>query len=379
MSSTQGGGLPPRSNGRSTKPAEAPTVRRGAGGSGGSGGNGGRRPAGKKKKSGAKRFWTIFVVLLILLVVAAGLYFGWIYQKSKAIGTGGEPAKPADSQPIAMALLGTDFREETNTNLTDVVMVVALNPKTDTATVVSLPRDGRFVLDGYKVRKVNAYYPKFLSEEKSGGEKAKDEIKTMLSKYFGVSVDYATIVNFNTVKDVVDAVGGVEVNVDQNMCYKTQADNTNIDLEKGIQVLDGEQALGFVRYRHTTFSQPNDPCEGNKTAESNDIQRNARQQLLIASILEKLKSFNAVTKAGPLIEAVADNTDTDLENKQVLNLVRTYWDIPKENIVYKQITGPWSSKTSFVEMDTGDIEAAKQALKDELAGNHQPAAAATSP
>ncbi|OWA36693.1 transcriptional regulator [Saccharibacillus sp. O16] len=381
MSSTKGGGLPPRSGaarGRTTGASGgAGGAAGGNGAAGGAGGSGGRRPAnaGGRKKSGAKRFWTILVILLILAVIGIGIYVGMIYQKSKAIGTAGEPVRPADTQPIAMALLGTDFRQETNTNLTDVVMVVAMNPKTDTATVVSLPRDGRFELDGYKVRKVNAYYPKFLSDEKKGGDSAKDEMKKMLGKYFGVSIDYATVVNFNTVKDVVDAVGGVEVNVDQNMCYKTEADGTDIDLQKGLQTLDGKQALGFVRYRHTTNTltmSGKDLCAGNKTPESSDLDRNKRQQELIASILEKLKSFNAVTKAGSLIDAVAKNMDTDLENKQVMNLVRTYWDIPKENITYKQVTGPWSRKTGFVDMKKDELEAAKQALQDELAGRHQP-------
>ncbi|OWR29502.1 transcriptional regulator [Saccharibacillus sp. O23] len=384
MSSTRGGGLPPRSGAARGRANGASGGAGGAGANGGSGsagGSGGRRPpaAGKRKKSGAKRFWTIFAIVLILAVIGIGIYLGMIYQKSKAIGTAGEPVKPADTQPIAMALLGTDFRQETNTNLTDVVMVVAMNPKTDTATVVSLPRDGRFELDGYKVRKVNAYYPKFLVDEKKGGDSAKDEMKKMLGKYFGVSVDYATVVNFNTLKDVVDAVGGVEVNVDQDMCYKTEADNTDIDLKKGLQTLDGKQALGFARYRHTTNTltmSGKDLCAGNKTPESSDIDRNKRQQELIAAILDKLKSFNAVTKAGSLIDAVAHNMDTDLENKQVMNLVRTYWDIPKENITYKQVTGPWSRKTGFVDMKQDELDAAKQALQDELAGRHQAASPA---
>lgn len=370
MSSTQGGGLPPRSGGsRSAKPAEAPTVRRSAGGSGGSGGNGGGRPAGKKKKSGAKRFWTIFVVLLILLVVAAGLYFGWVYQKSKAIGTGGEPAKPADSQPIAMALLGTDFRTETDSHLTDVVMVAVMNPKTNTATVVSLPRDTRVELEGYKVRKVNAYYPAFLAQEKQGEGEAKEAMQRMLGKYFDIPIDYVTVVNFQSLRDIVDALGGVQVDVMMDMCYKDTVDETDINLKAGPQTLDGKDALDYVRYRKTNCSPP--------TAPSDDFSRNQRQQQVIGAIMDKVQSFNVLTKSGSLIDAVADNTDTDLENKQILNLVKTYWDIPKENITFPKVTGTW--KSPFVHISDSELAAAKQALQDELAGNHQPAAATAAP
>ncbi|MDO3409191.1 LCP family protein [Saccharibacillus sp. CPCC 101409] len=377
MSSTRGGGLPPRSGGgRGASRAGSGEVRRAqasapqrppAGG-------GGRKSGAKRKKSGAKRFWTIFAIVLVLLIIGIGAYLGWVYQKSKAIGTAGEPAKSAASQPIAMALLGTDFRQETGTNLTDVVMVAAMNPDTDTATVVSIPRDSQILLDGYKVRKINAYYPHFLAEQKKGGEDAKEEMKTMLGKYFNTPLDYVTVVNFNTLKDVVDALGGVEVDVDMDMCYKTQADNTNIDLKKGLQTLDGEEALGYARYRHTTNTitmDGKDLCADNKTKESSDIERNKRQQQLIGSVLDKLKSFNAITKSGALIEAVADNTDTDIENKQVMNLARTYWNLPKENIKFMQVTGPWDRKTGFVYLKDDELAAAKQALQDEMAGKHK--------
>ncbi|NGZ73860.1 LCP family protein [Saccharibacillus alkalitolerans] len=364
MSSTRGGGLPPRAGGGRGRSAETPSARRSAGASGGGGGNG-RRPAGKKKKSGAKRFWTFFLVLLLLLVVGAGVYLGWMYQKSQSIGTGGEPAKPASTQPIAMVLLGTDFREETDSHLTDVVMVAAMNPKTDTATVVSLPRDTRIELEGYKVRKVNAYYPAFLAQEKKGEGEAKAAMQRMLSKYFDIPIDYVTVVNFQSLRDIVDALGGIEVDVMMDMCYKDTADGTDINLKKGPQKLDGKNALDYVRYRKTNCNPPTGP--------SDDFSRNQRQQQVIGAIMDKVQTFNALTKSGSLIDAVADNTDTDLENKQILNLVKTYWDIPKENISYPKVTGQWRSP--FVYINDGELSAAKQALKDELAGNHRSSSA----
>ncbi|GGN96655.1 LCP family protein [Saccharibacillus kuerlensis] len=364
MSSTRGGGLPPRSSGgRGRSASDTPARRSTAASTGGSGG-GGRRPAVKRKKSGAKRFWKAFAIVVILLLVGVGVYLGWVYQKSQLIGTAGEPEKPASTQPIAMAILGSDFREETGSNLTDVVMVAAMNPKTNTATVVSLPRDTRIELDGYKVRKVNAYYPAFLAQEKKGEGNAEEAIKRMLGKYFDIPLDYVTVVNFQSLKDIVDAVGGIDVDVTMDMCYKDTADGTDINLKAGPQKLDGKNALDYVRYRKTNCNPPTKP--------SDDFSRNQRQQQVIGAIMDKLQTFNAVTKSGSLIEAVADNTKTDLENKQIFNLVRTYWDIPRENISYPKLAGSWRSP--FVYINDSELSAAKQALKDELAGKHQPAA-----
>lgn len=361
MGNTTGGGLPPRSSGNRGRSAEANAPRRSSGASGGNGG--GRKPSPKRKKSGAKRFWTIFWIILVLLIVGAGVYLGWVYQKSQAIGTAGEPVKPANTQPIAMALLGTDFRSETGSHLTDVVMVAAMNPNTNTATIVSLPRDTRIELEGYKVRKVNAYYPTFLAQEKKGETEAKEAMQRMLGKYFDIPLDYVTVVNFQSLRDIVDALGGVDVDVTMDMCYKDTADGTDIDLKAGLQKLDGKNALDYVRYRKTNCNPPTGP--------SDDFSRNQRQQQVIGAIMDKVQSFNVLTKSGSLIDAVADNTDTDLENKQILNLVKTYWDIPKENINFPKVTGTWNSP--YVYISDSELAAAKQALKDELAGNHQPA------
>ncbi|MCQ4086125.1 LCP family protein [Saccharibacillus sp. JS10] len=366
MANSTGGGLPPRSTGNRGRSTESSAPRRSDGGSGSN--NKGRKSAPKRQKSGAKKFWQFFAIFFVLLLVGGGVYLGWVYQKTQSIGTAGEPVKPADSQPIAMALLGTDFRSETGSHLTDVVMVAAMNPNTDTATIVSLPRDTRIELEGYKVRKVNAYYPTFLAQEKKGEPEAKGAMQRMLGKYFDIPIDYVTVVNFQSLRDIVDAVGGIDVDVTMDMCYKDTADGTDINLKAGSQKLDGKNALDYVRYRKTNCNPP--------TAPSDDFSRNQRQQQVIGAIMQKVQSFNVLTKSGSLIDAVADNTETDLENKQILNLVKTYWDIPKENISFPKVTGNW--KSPYVYISDSELAAAKQALQDELAGKHQPAAAATS-
>lgn len=115
-------------------------------------------------------------------------------------------------------------------------MVVALNPNTKTATVVSLPRDTRIQLDGYKSNKLNAYYPRFKTQEKTSGKKAEDQMKDMMGKYLGVDINYTTVLNFQAFRDAVNAVGGVDVTVDKNMCYRDTADNTDINLKAGPRI-----------------------------------------------------------------------------------------------------------------------------------------------
>ncbi|SMF07919.1 transcriptional attenuator, LytR family [Paenibacillus barengoltzii] len=346
MSSNRSG-LPPRGQGQrgSTKGSKRGSTR-------------------KRKSSGLKRFFRTVLTLLIIGVIGVGLYAGYLFYTADkvidATGTSGEvaPEKSAKVKPITMLLLGTDYRPQTGTHLSDVMMVIAMNPDTKSATVVSLPRDTKLELDGYKTDKLNAYYPNFLAAEKKSGIPATQEMKTMMSKFFGINIDYVTVLNFQGFRDVVDALGGVDVNVDANMCYRDTADGTNINLKKGEQHLNGEDALGYVRYRKSNCSP--------KTKGSDDFDRNRRQNEVLHALIDQAKSLNGVMGAGKVIESVGKNLETDLESQQMKNIIQAYWNISKENVDFMPVTGDWKSPYVYLHQD--ELEAAKQALKDQLDG-----------
>ncbi|WP_178023139.1 LCP family protein [uncultured Paenibacillus sp.] len=318
----------------------------------------------RKKSSGVKRFFKFVLTLMIIGVIGVGLYAGYLFytadQVIDATGTADEvaPEQSAKVKPITMLLLGTDYRPETGTHLSDVMMVVAMNPDTKSATVVSLPRDTKLDLDGYKTNKINAFYPNFLAAEKKTGISAMQEMKTMMSKFFDIDIDYVTVLNFQGFRDVVDALGGVDVNVDANMCYRDTADGTDINLKQGAQHLNGEDALGFVRYRKSNCSP--------RTKGSDDFDRNRRQNEVLHALIDQAKSLNGVMGAGKVIESVGKNMDTDLESKQMKNMIQAYWSISKENVDFMPVTGDW--KSPYVYLHEDELEAAKQALKNQIAG-----------
>ncbi|CAM2829156.1 LCP family protein [Paenibacillus sediminis] len=320
-----------------------------------------KRRASKKKKSGFRTFLkTILTIIIIAALLFLG-YFGYVYFKvNNMLGTGNNADVPADhsaeTKPLTMLLLGTDYRPETKTYLSDVVMVIAMNPKTPSATIVSLPRDTYVDLEGYRHNKLNAYYPIFKAEEDKTGISAEDEMKKMISKYMNVNIDYVTVLNFQAFRDIVDAVGGVTVNVDKDMCYRDRADGTNINLKKGVQTLNGDDALGFVRYRKSN-------CHP-KTDASNDFDRNRRQNEVLHAILDQMKSINGITGIGKVIDAVDQNMKTDIEKKQMTNILKAYWKISKQNVNYVPVTGTWRSPYVYINED--ELNKAKQALQLEL-------------
>lgn len=321
----------------------------------------------RKKQSGVKSFFKFILILILLAVLGVAVYAGSLYFKAEngVLDTGNNnpvpPEKAATVKPITMLLLGSDHRPESGTNLTDVMMVVSMNPDTNSATLVSLPRDTSIQLEGYKSnQKLNAFYGAFKRQEKESGITAEEQMKKMFSKYLDVEIDYVTVLDFQGFRDVVDALGGVSVDVQYNMCYRDSVDGTDINLKAGPQELNGKQALDYVRYRKSNCSP--------KTKESNDFDRNARQSEVLHSLIDRMKSFGGATKAFKVLDAVDDNMTTDIEKDQVKNMIKAYFDINKQDVKFMPVTGEWRSP--FVYINSEELENAKQALKDELAGKH---------
>ncbi|MBA9085208.1 LCP family protein required for cell wall assembly [Fontibacillus solani] len=318
----------------------------------------------KKKSSFGKKFAKFMLAVIVVLFIGIGLYAGYMLSTiDKVIEDTGSsdtvaPEKSAKVKPLTMLLLGTDYRPETGTHLSDVIMLIAMNPETKSATVVSLPRDTRFSMDGYKTNKLNAFYPNFLVAEKKSGISAEQEMKTMMGKFFDLSIDYVTVMNFQAFRDVVDSLGGVNINVDANMCYRDRADGTDINLKAGQQHLDGEDALGYVRYRKSNCSP--------RTKASDDFDRNRRQNEVLHALIDQAKSLNGVLGAGKVIESVGKNMETDLESQQMKNMIAAYWDISKQNVDFVPVTGSW--KSPYVYLNDDELEKSKQALRNELAG-----------
>lgn len=325
-------------------------------------------PSGKTNKKKAKkrgafaRLARVLLMILLVAVIAVLAYLGYLYYKFEQGGFGiDRPVQEeqlASGKPLTMLLLGTDNRPKHPSNLTDVIMVASLNPVTKSATVVSLPRDTYVELSGYKKTKINAFYSRFKGKEDESGILAEDEMKTMMSKYLDVKVDYVTVLDFQGFRDIVDELGGVDVNISADMCYTDSVDGTDINLKKGPAQLDGDEALDYVRYRKSNCSP--------KTAASDDFDRNKRQNEVLNSLLGQMQSLGGVLKIGKVLDAVDNNMKTDIESAQIKSLIATYWEISKENVEFVPVTGTWRSP--YVYINDEELETAKKSLQNRIAG-----------
>ncbi|WP_054027946.1 LCP family protein [Bacillus sp. FJAT-28004] len=336
---------------------------------------GSRPPAKPKKQKPRKKrsVMKIFFLLLfaILLIVAAGLTY-LVLQADKAIDEISSPVdkevvippgEAVNEKAVAMLLMGIDARAHGGGLNTDVMMVAVFNPNSKTATLVTIPRDTNIDVEGYRARKANSFYADFymnaLNKKKLSKEAAyadaKQEVRNVMSELFDIDIKYSAVINFQGFADVVDAIGGVSVDVDMRMKYKDSADGTNIDLEPGVQTLSGEKALDFVRYRKSN----------NGKNMSSDFERNARQSQVIGALTDKMKSFDGVTKIGSVMQAVGKNLTLDMPSKEIKNMMTTYLGLSRDDITFIPLEGTWRSP--YVYLDEAKLKEAKAALQSKMA------------
>jgi LCP family protein required for cell wall assembly len=337
---------------------------------------GGSRESAKSKKQSKPRkkrsVWTIlFMAFFGVLLLTAGALAYVVLKADDAIKEISVPSEEkveipkgesVKVKPVAMVITGLDARSHGGGLNTDVMMVAAFNPNTKKATIVSIPRDTLIQVDGYRERKANAYYANFYQAALNDGKdrdaayaSAKKELSTLMSELFDIDVKYAAVINFQGFEDVIDELGGVEVVVDKRMRYRDNADGTDIDLYPGQQLLNGDKALDFVRYRKSNDG----------TNMSSDFERNARQSQVVEALTDKLKSFGGAFKIGSVLEAVGNNLTMNMPESEIKNMMVKYIGMGRDDIELIPLEGQWRSP--YVYLDETKFEEAKAALKAKMA------------
>jgi LCP family protein required for cell wall assembly len=180
---------------------------------------------------------------------------------------------------------GADLWEGTRS---DTIMVVNVDPRTRTMKAISIPRDSKvFLPDNKGVSKIN-------SAHALGGVNL---VKKTLKETFGIKIDHYIIVHDEAVEKIVDALGGVPIYVEKPMKYHDWAGHLHIDLNKGNNILNGKQAVGYLRYRKDGLG---------------DIGRTQRQQWFMRSFFEKMKSLETLTKIPEVLNICKTYIKTDM-------------------------------------------------------------------
>ncbi len=210
-------------------------------------------PKKKRRKSQAQRFFSgLLYIFFLFSVLLLGSAAGW-FSKSNVFRAGllhlSEPPEQMFHQnTLNVLVLGCDEDRATGGKKilksgvrSDMMLLTRLDFKNNRITGVSIPRDTLCDLTGYKRQKINAFHAL------GGKPLAKRAVEALLP----VTVDRVVDLDFDEFEKLVDMVGGVPITVPKNMKYTDRAGGLYINLKKGPQTLNGYDAMGFVRFRHS--------------------------------------------------------------------------------------------------------------------------------
>lgn len=258
------------------------------------------------------KFLKVFILLVAVIAIMGGMFvlgysiLGGNYDIIKGLGSmvGFESDKRVNG-----LILGTD---ESGLR-TDFIMFVSYNPQTQKVNLISIPRDTR-VPDSVD-KKINSIYQK----------NKQDSSINEVEKILGVSIKYYAVINFKGLRNIVDDVGGVPIDVPMDMHYHDPYQNLYIDLNKGYQVLDGKNAEGLVRFRH-----------GYADA---DLGRIRTQQKFISALAGQILKPQNIPKLPSIIKTITENVKTNISVSSILGYLGDAAKISQDKIIAETLPG----------------------------------------
>ena len=248
-----------------------------------------------RKMRNRKLFWSFIICLFIVVGSLTHLGFNSDFTRIKEdfkAKVKGETILPTFRKPTTIMLMGVDNRKD-DVGRSDTLMI--LNLSNDSASLLTIPRDTLVYVERHGYQKINAAYA-------YGGSKLARET---VEDFLGIEIDHYVTINKSRFAEVIDAMGGVDIYVERDMYYEDPWDDDGglvIDLQQGIQHLDGDTAIQFVRFRDS---------EG-------DIGRVRRQQAFMKACADRLSEPSMLIKIPELLSVAVKAIDTDLTSSEML-------------------------------------------------------------
>ncbi len=264
-----------------------------------------------------------------------------VFSEEEPISTAGNLRLPRLTRPVNIMVLGmkvltTDVQEvppelqdvgyhalvNSFEGLSDTMLLLRFNPQMEQLVVMSIPRDTRTYVRGSltKLNEANRY---------GGPSLAAESVSDLLG---GVAVDRYVRINVQGVEKLVDALGGVTVNVPKDMKYQDDSQHLYINLKAGEQTLTGDQALQFLRFRYD---------------DKGDIGRIQRQQMLMRAIVEQALNPTTIARLPKILSVIQENVDTNLTVEELLALVGYGAQINRSNMHMLMLPGNFSSPADY--------------------------------
>lgn len=256
--------------------------------------------------------------------------------------TGGETVTPplADlwrsgfryqvSRPVNILVMGLDEARDIDgakpndlVGRTDTLLLARVDPEEQAVNVMSIPRDTRVEIPGYGMDKINE------ANAEGGAELA---AQTVMHNFGNVKIDRYVRVSTAAFREIVDLVGGIEVMVPKPMKYEDKTQGLVIDLEPGLQMLNGDEAEQFARFRQDEYG---------------DIGRVQRQQILLKALRKRMINPTLLPKLPQIVRVLQSHIDTNLSTEEMLALAGFGLNLDGQDLHMVMLPGEFSDPEEY--------------------------------
>ena len=302
----------------------------------------------KRKNNFHKKFNKTLSVLLITFIMITsalgGIYCARSYTmpySNEILSTFEEGTLEAVSiskEKCNILIMGTDK----SGLLTDVMMLAQIDPVDDCITVMSIPRDSRVKYKG-SWTKLNGVHSIAQKKEKKGSEASIIAIKELT----GIPINHFIKINFNAFQKSIDELDGVDFDVPQRMKYKDPYQDLDINLQAGMQHLDGDKAEQLVRFRHYA---------------NGDIDRIKVQQDFLHALADQKLKLKYIGKIDNIYKIIAEDMETSMSIEDAVQLAGSILDIGGDKIttITMPNTPQYIGAVSYVIPDQGGIDSVRK-------------------
>ncbi|BDR65029.1 LCP family protein [Clostridium tetani] len=274
----------------------------------------------RRKKNRAKG---IFLILLLLIATTASFFYFYLLSFSEGKSEKSPPVISKSGDPVNILIMGVDIggiESDNEPKRTDTIILMNYNPKNKKINIVSIPRDTRVVINNNWQKINNAHAI-------DGVNGLINSVENLLK----VNINYYAKLNFKGFRSLVDSVGGIDMEIAQNMYYDDASQNLHINFKKGEKVhLDGKKAEEFFRWRKNN--------DGTGLAEG-DLGRIKNQHLFIEKFIAKVKSPSTIARLPIMLSTLPKYVETNMEPNDIVKYAYNFLRVEKSDMQIRTLKG----------------------------------------
>lgn len=251
--------------------------------------------------------WKYISLIIFMLIIGISVAYIWNDELSQI--TDG----PFEDNKVNILAVGYDSDINGGASRADTIILISIDVDTNEAGVIFLPRDTYINIEGKNFTKLNTSFAR------GGIDLTKETVEELLD----INIDYYLASDFKGFENIIDRLGGIEIDVEKDLNYVDRAGDLYINISQGKQHLSGEEALKYVRYRD----------------QSGDIGRIERQQKFIDAVIEKVVSPSTVTSLPGIFREINRSIDTDIPIRDISPFLSTAKDMDLNNIEIRTLPG----------------------------------------